>query len=127
MPSIGTSQWLHAICFSLWKYQCFLWLRSWHQIKSVSHFDSTDLSTDDGRAFLQFPEDMIHAVKVKLHTLKKMTASEHCCRAASVALAANRNSCMQPPALTSTLTPFREKEGEQQKSWNFVNGFQFAV
>lgn len=34
-----------------------------------------DPSADDERAFLQFPEDMIHVVKVKLHTLKYMTAN----------------------------------------------------
>jgi len=53
----------------------FSWLRSWHQIESVSHFDNMDPSADDERAFLQFPEDMIHVVKVKLHTLKYMTAN----------------------------------------------------
>lgn len=59
-------------------------------MKSVSHFDSTDLSADDRRAFLQFPEDMIHAVKVKLHTVKNMTASKDCCGATS----GNGKSCM---------------------------------
>lgn len=49
-PSTGTSPWLHVISFCLQRCQCFLWL-SWHQIKSASHFDSTDLSTGDGRAF----------------------------------------------------------------------------
>lgn len=111
-PSTGTSPWLHVISFCLQRCQCFLWL-SWHQIKSASHFDSTDLSTGDGRAFfLQFSEDMIHAVKVKLHTLQNVTASKHWCGATSIALAANGNSCMQPPALTSTLMPFEEEEGE---------------
>lgn len=46
-----------------------LWLRSCHRIAAISHVDSTDLSAGVGRAPLQFPEGMIHAVKVKPHIL----------------------------------------------------------
>lgn len=76
---------------------------------------------------MQFPEDVIHTAKVKLHTLKHMTASERCCGAAGTALAANGNTCVQPRALTSTLTPSEEKEGEKENSWDFVSSFQLTV
>lgn len=119
-------RWLHAICSRLWRYWCFAGLRSWHQTKPVSHFDTTDLSSDDGRAFLQFPEDMIHAVKVKLHTLKHMTASEQYCGSHKYGLGgkwkrlhANNSFDFQTNELS--------RRAEYENSPHFSNFFHIAV
>lgn len=114
VPSTGTSWWLHVTCFCLHRYQGFFY--GWEVGTRLNLFLVVVWSgTDDRRAFLQFPEDTISAVKVKLHMLKNMTSSKHCCGPTSIALATmERVACNHLPWLPHWRHSRRKRESRKR-------------